>query len=155
MNKHPLLKWPRIRIEWGETPDTSIPPTQATETADAPLPTETAVPSEAEPKPDKKSKIRAPRPRRAIWKRIIFIGPGGVFNLILWCVIAGLVMRFTGLSPWSGPPSASAAADNMWNRALEAAGWAVRMGWKPALTGATVILPVWISWRVITLPFRR
>ena len=33
--------------------------------------------------------------------------------------------------------------------------WTVRNFWKPALAGATIVLPIWVLWRAISLPFRK
>nr|WP_233350943.1 DUF6460 domain-containing protein [Hyphomonas sp. ND6WE1B] len=31
----------------------------------------------------------------------------------------------------------------------------MRNFWKPALAGATIVLPLWILWRLVSLPFRK
>lgn len=145
------LRIPRLKLVWDD--DSSPAPMPVSDTDAPPDADAGAAPNPAKPiKPAKKLNRERARP---MWLRLIAIGPGGFLNLVLWCVIAGLVMRFTGLSPWTGPQSAAETADSMWRQGLDALGWAVKMGWKPALTGATVILPVWLGWRVITLPFRR
>jgi hypothetical protein len=41
------------------------------------------------------------------------------------------------------------------SNALATSKWAVTNFWKPALAGASIILPIWVLWRLITLPFRK
>ena len=33
--------------------------------------------------------------------------------------------------------------------------WMVRTFWKPLLAGAAIVLPIWLIWRVVSLPFRK
>ena len=80
---------------------------------------------------------------------------GQALNLLLWCVIVGAVMRLTNFNPLQPYINAGETAGNIWQQGLAALGWMIRTGWRPALTGAVLVLPVWLSWRIITLPFRK
>ena len=93
--------------------------------------------------------------QRPVWRRLLSIRIGGLINLILWCVVIGLLMQFTGYNPYAPPQTGLERAETMWVQAKEAAAFAFRLGWKPALMGASVVLPIWLVWRTLTLPFRK
>ena len=38
---------------------------------------------------------------------------------------------------------------------FSAAVWAVKNFWKPWLAGASIVLPLWVLWRLASLPFRK
>lgn len=151
------FRLPRIKLVWGEDASPRTPAEGdalvRTDSAYAPVEPLDAKAAKAERKAARKAK--AARARRPVWVRMLSIRLGGVVNLVLWSVIIGLAIRFTGFNPFAEPQSGLERAGGMWRQALEAAGVAVRLGWKPALTGAMIVLPIWLVWRFFTLPFRR
>lgn len=94
-------------------------------------------------------------PRRPLLRRLFGISIWGLLKLAFLCILVGffvLASQFDPRSPSFDAPSAFAAIAR---EAWVAAGWAVTHFWKPALAGATVVLPIWTLWRLVTLPFRR
>ena len=94
-------------------------------------------------------------PKRPLLLRLFGIGPWGALKLTGLCILVGffvMAMNFNPASPDVDIPAAIAAIAR---QTLAAAGWAVRNFWKPALAGATIVLPLWVLWRLATLPFRK
>ncbi len=98
---------------------------------------------------------RPPKPPRSVWSRLFGLKIGQFLNLFIWSALIGVVMHLTNFNPLNPQFNATETAGNVWQQGISAIVWAFQASWKPALTGATVILPIWFCWRVITLPFRR
>ncbi len=98
---------------------------------------------------------RPPIPPRSVWSRLFGLKIGQFLNLFIWSALIGVVMHLTNFNPLNPQFNATETAGNVWQQGISAIVWAFQASWKPALTGATVILPIWFCWRVITLPFRR
>lgn len=98
---------------------------------------------------------RPPKPPRSVWARLFGMKIGQFLNLFIWSALIGVVMHLTNFNPLNPQFNATETAGNVWQQGISAIVWAFQASWKPALTGATVILPIWFCWRVITLPFRR
>ena len=64
----------------------------------------------------------------------------------------GIAANFNPASPDVNIPEAIASIAS---QTLAAAGWAIRNFWKPALAGAGIVLPIWVLWRLVSLPFRK
>jgi len=152
-----MLKWPRIKIIWGDEPSPVAPtPNNNVESAQA----SSDLPEEQQPKKhslfyrvlgfDKQRE--KPRP---LILRLLSLKIGSAINLVIWCVVAGIIMRLTNFNLLNPQIDAAQTTANVWGQGWTALKWLVINGWKPALTGATLILPVWLTWRIITLPFRR
>lgn len=71
------------------------------------------------------------------------------------CVAVGVVLRLARINPLAPDFDPARAALSIGRSVLELLGWAVMNGWAPLLTGAVVVLPVWLLWRLASLPFRR
>ncbi|MEO0466774.1 MAG: hypothetical protein AAF216_09540 [Pseudomonadota bacterium] len=106
--------------------------------------------------------VNAPRPvktekppKRPALVRILGIGIWGWAKLIFLCILIGsgiLLVEETQRATEENVANAAAdAARQVYSGAL----WAVRNFWQPALAGAAVVMPVWILWRLVTLPFRK
>ena len=153
----PQLRLPRIQIDWsGDTPHQRDDPelhhlygSQDQSSVETPTATQKTSPPKATRQSDPK------RPKRAFWVRLLSIRIGSAINLILWSVVIGLVMRFSGYGPFTPQQSGLERAGSMWSQFSQLAGMAFSIGWKPALTGAVVVLPLWLMWRFLPLPFRR
>jgi len=100
-------------------------------------------------------KRREKKPKRALLIRLFGIGIWGAIKLAILCIIVGFVMltmQFDPSSPnFDAPKAISLFFKNVWATAK----WAVTNFWNPALTGALLVLPIWVLWRLVTLPFRR
>lgn len=103
----------------------------------------------------------APRPRKAMREkrhvllRLFGIGLWGGFKLIVLCVLVGFFVMAANFNPSSPDVDVGETLFSLAGQAFAATGWAVRNFWKPALAGASVVLPLWILWRLVSLPFRR
>jgi len=110
----------------------------------APPPPEPALP----PKPGKP-------PKRPLLMRLFGISPWGALKLTGLCILVGFFVMAANFNPASPEADIPGALAAIARQAIAAAGWAIQNFWKPALAGATVVLPLWILWRLISLPFRK
>lgn len=95
------------------------------------------------------------QPPRPLLVRLFGISIWGAVKLAVICVIVGFFVLAANFDPAEADVNVGSAIFNALSSAVEAAGWTVRNFWKPALAGATLVLPIWILWRLATLPFRR
>ena len=102
----------------------------------------------ATPAPEKPGK-------RSVLKRLFGIKVWGAIKLIIICVFVGFIVLASQFDPREPQVNVGAATVNIAKQAWAAAGWAVVHFWKPAATGATVVLPIWLLWRLVSLPFRK
>jgi len=110
----------------------------------------------AEPQPDARAPAAATKPaKRNILLRLFGIGPWSAFKLLVVCIFVGFIVLASQFDPASPTFNAAQATTNVAKQAWAALGWAARNFWKPALAGASVVLPVWVLWRLVSLPFRK
>jgi hypothetical protein len=93
--------------------------------------------------------------KRSLLLRLFAIGPWGAVKLTGLCILVGFFVMAANFNPASPDVDIPAAIASIAGQTLAAAGWAIRNFWKPALAGATIVLPVWILWRLASLPFRK
>jgi len=93
--------------------------------------------------------------KRSVLLRLFGIKPWGAIKLTLICIFVGFIVLASQFDPRDPQVDVAAATWNIAQQAWSAAGWAAVNFWKPAVTGATVVLPIWILWRVVSLPFRK
>ena len=129
------------------------PDTASQDPAQAPDPAAPASPA----KPDGKTARRQPEPRekRPLLVRLFAISPWGAFKLVLLCILVGAIVMAANFDPRSPDVDMGAMASSLARDAWNAAVWAVRNFWRPALAGAGIVLPVWVLWRLASLPFRK
>lgn len=104
--------------------------------------------------PAPKARIEKPPPRPVL-ARLFGIGPWGAAKLLGLCILVGFVVLAFNFNPASPDVNIAEAIGSIVRQTLAAAGWAIRNFWKPALAGATIVLPVWVLWRLASLPFRK
>jgi hypothetical protein len=97
---------------------------------------------------------RKRKPRSPLAK-LFLIKPLGYVKLFAYCVLVGFVMLAIRFNPADPGFDAGTAVQDLWANTIGAAGWAATHLWEPALAGATVVLPIWVIWRLVTMPFRR
>jgi len=95
------------------------------------------------------------KPKRALLLRLFGIGIWGTIKLVILCIVVGFVLLTMQFDPTSPSFDATETLGLFFKNALATAKWAATNFWKPALTGASLVLPIWILWRLISLPFRR
>ena len=103
----------------------------------------------------RKAELEKVRKRRSPLARLFLLKPFGYVRLLLLCVVVGFVMLALQFNPADPGFDATRAATEIWRNTAAALGWSATHLWKPALAGAGVVLPIWVLWRLITLPFRR
>ena len=129
-------------------------------------PTDTPAPAPAQPdaspspaSPDarnRKTKDKpAKAPPRSALSKLFVIKPLGYVRLVLLCVLVGFVILTLRFDPAAPGFSAGDAVADLARNTWAAMSWGVQNLWKPALAGATVVLPLWVLWRLISFPFRR
>lgn len=119
---------------------------------------ETKAPGAPEPAapPEPVAARTSERPhRRPLLVRLFAISAWGTVKLAFLCVLVGLVVMAVNFDPRSPEVDLTATAASLARQAWNAAGWALTHLWQPALAGASVVLPVWVLWRLISLPFRK
>jgi hypothetical protein len=92
---------------------------------------------------------------RTLQSKLFGIGPSGYFQLAVLCIAVGAVFEAGGLNPFDPGFTVQGAFGGLANGALNVLGWVIQAGWKPMLIGAAVTLPIWLVWRVLSVPFRR
>lgn len=97
----------------------------------------------------------AGKTKRPLLMRLFGIGPWGAFKLVLLCVLVGFFVMAANFNPSDPDTDIPGTLMMVARQALAAAGWAVKNFWKPALAGATIVMPLWILWRLASLPFRK
>lgn len=93
--------------------------------------------------------------KRPLLVRLFAISIWGGVKLLLLCVLVGLIVMAINFDPRSPDVDMGETVVSLARQAWSAAGWAVANFWKPALAGASVVLPVWVLWRLVSLPFRK
>ncbi len=93
--------------------------------------------------------------KRGLLARLFGIGIFGALKLTALCVLIGFFVMAANFDPRHPDVDAGAAIASVARQAWVATGWMVRNFWQPALAGATIVLPVWVLWRLVSLPFRK
>ncbi|MEO1662161.1 MAG: hypothetical protein AAFR51_14320 [Pseudomonadota bacterium] len=98
---------------------------------------------------------KLPKKKRHVLLRLFGIGPWGWIKLAALCVLVGFLVMASEFDPASPEVNMFGAVQNFLASLGGLASWAVRNFWKPALAGATIVLPIWVLWRALSLPFRK
>lgn len=98
---------------------------------------------------------KLPSTKRHVLIRLLGISPWGWLKLALLCILVGFLVMASEFDPASPEVNMIGALQNFLNSLGGLAVWAARNFWKPALAGATIVLPIWLVWRLISLPFRK
>lgn len=110
--------------------------------------------SEIKAEPADQATAKAAKRKRHVLLRLFGIKPSGWLRLILLCILVGFIVMAAEFDPTSPEVNAARAVQSFLNSAVQALGWAVTHFWKPALAGAGIVMPIWVLWRMVTLPFR-
>jgi hypothetical protein len=92
---------------------------------------------------------------RSLQSKLFGIGPSGYFQLTVLCIAVGAVLEAGGFNPFDPGFTWQAALSGIGSGALNVLGWVINAGWKPMLIGAAITLPIWLVWRLLSVPFRR
>ena len=86
---------------------------------------------------------KLPKEKRHILIRLLGISWWGWIKLALLCILVGFFVMASEFDPTSPDVNVIGAIRRFLNSVGSLAGWAVRNFWKPALAGATIVLPLW------------
>lgn len=87
--------------------------------------------------------------------RLFGIGPWGALKLAAASVVVGFFVMATSFNPADPNVDIPAAMTALARNVYGLAEWTVLNFWRPALSGAAIVLPLWVLWRLISLPFRK
>lgn len=128
----------------------------APDPAPAPAPPPPPAPA-AEPAAStvKRAKAAETAPKRPVLARLFAISIWGAVKLLALCILVGLIVLAANFDPRSPSVDLGETAASLARQAWGALSWAGANLWKPALAGASIVLPLWVLWRLVSLPFRK
>lgn len=122
--------------------ETLGPPRNDAPPAEAPLP---PAPEAAPVLPEK----------RPLLKRLFGISLWGGIKLLGLCILVGFFVLAANFDASDPDFNLAEALRAILRQTFAALGWAIGNFWQPALAGALVVLPIWVVWRVVSLPWRK
>ena len=100
-------------------------------------------------------KSKPKKPKRPLLLRLFGIGIWGTIKLIILCIVVGFVLSAMQFDPTAPEFKLGDTLAAFTSGLFASAQWTITNFWEPALAGAIIILPIWVLWRLISLPFRR
>ncbi len=94
-------------------------------------------------------------PKRPVLQRLFGISLWGAFKLVVTCVLVGFFLLALEFDPVGDDGNVVGALGELLRNLFGAAVWAAKNFWKPLLAGASIVLPLWVLWRLVSLPFRK
>jgi len=94
-------------------------------------------------------------PKRPVLQRLFAISLWGAFKLAVTCVLVGFFLLALEFDPVADDVNVLGALGELLRNLFGAAVWAAKNFWKPLLAGASIVLPLWVLWRLASLPFRK
>lgn len=91
---------------------------------------------------------------RTFQDKMFGIGWTGWVRLGILCVTVGALMTMAEVNPFSPDFSLGGAVSGVIRATMTALTWILANGWWPFFVGILVVGPVWVLWRLITVPFR-
>jgi hypothetical protein len=98
--------------------------------------------------------MHAVRPQRTLVEKMFGIGFSGWFQLVVVCVAIGAVFQAGGVDFFSPTFTWERLLNGIASGALAVLGWVIELGWRPLISGALVVGPIWVAWRLLSVPFR-
>jgi hypothetical protein len=95
-----------------------------------------------------------PPEQRTFADKMFGIGFSGWFQLVVLCVVVGAIFQAGGIDFFAPNFTLAGFVGSLANGALNALGWVLEVGWRPLLAGAIVVVPAWLAWRLLSVPFR-
>ena len=109
----------------------------------------------AEPIDPPETGAAASKAQRHILRRLFGIKLMGWLRLLLLCLLVGFFVLAAEFDPEAPNVNVVGALGSFLQTAFSALKWAILNFWKPTLAGATIVMPIWVLWRVFSLPFRK
>jgi hypothetical protein len=129
----------------------SVGPASTVDPEKPPLPDDRLEVIEQELVPDDRYEEPA---KRTLVQKLFGIGYSGWFQLVVVCIFVGAILQAGGVDFFSPNFTVSGFLTSFINGALSVMGWAIGVGWAPLLSGALVVIPLWLAWRLLSVPFR-
>jgi hypothetical protein len=117
-------------------------------TAEDPVVTPVDAPSAQSAKPARPKK-------RPVLLRLFGISVWGGTKLAVVCILVGFFLLALEFDPAAKDVNVLGALTDLVKNLAGAAVWAIKNFWKPLLAGASIVLPLWVLWRLASLPFRK
>jgi hypothetical protein len=92
--------------------------------------------------------------QRTFADKMFGIGFSGWFQLVVLCVVVGAIFQAGGIDFFAPNFTFTGFVGALANGALNSVGWVLEVGWRPLLAGAVIVVPVWLAWRLLSVPFR-
>lgn len=120
------------------------------DTPDAPRP-------DPQPAPQPAPAAAPPPPveKRPLLARLFGISVWGGVKLLALCILVGFFVLAANFDASEPDFNLAEALRAILRQTFAALGWAIANFWQPALAGALVVLPVWVLWRLVSLPWRK
>ena len=93
--------------------------------------------------------------RRSLAARLFSIGAWQLLLLIFLSVVVGMFLLALDFSADRQGLDIGGAILELAETFFSALFWLLRTFWKPFLAGAAIVFPVWLLWRLVSLPFRK
>ncbi|MDZ4760331.1 MAG: hypothetical protein SGJ21_04600 [Alphaproteobacteria bacterium] len=135
--------------------DPALAPADAPPRAGQDLPAIEARPSRGEVWPPVLEEEEDHLPKRSLGSKLFGIGVWGWVKLAALSVFVGVVFQLAGVNPLAADFTIADALGDLAQSLADLAGWSLANGWHPAITGALIVVPLWIVWRLVSVPFRR
>lgn len=131
-----------------------VPPPQSDDMTPPEGATPTVTPTDEKSKKQKRLKKEKPA-KRPILLRIFGVGIWGGIKLLGLCILVGFFIMASNFDPTSPDVQVGAALSQIARQMGDALVWGATHFWKPALAGGAVVMPLWVLWRLLSLPFRK
>lgn len=125
---------------------------------DTPPAPETGKPEEQAAAPPPAAETASPPPvpaKRPLLKRLFGISIWGGIKLLALCILTGFFVLAANFDARDPSFNLAEALQAILRQTFSALGWALQNFWQPALAGALVVLPIWVLWRLVSLPWRK
>ncbi|WP_084396120.1 hypothetical protein [Henriciella aquimarina] len=93
--------------------------------------------------------------KRPVLVRLFGITVWGGVKLAVTCILVGFFLLALEFDPVADDVDVFAALSELVRNLAGAAVWAVKNFWQPLLAGGSIVLPLWVLWRLASLPFRK
>ena len=93
--------------------------------------------------------------QRPLLLRLFSLKFWGAVRLTILCVVVGIIQNIGWAKKQTNEFDPFNAIQAIWENTFAGLIWVIQNGWQPALIGATIVLPIWVLWRLISLPFRK
>ena len=91
---------------------------------------------------------------RSISDKMFGISFWGWIRLGVLCLTAGAIFEAGGFNPFAPAFTWRSVPADLLQGVINVFTWSVGTAWRPLLFGAIAIIPIWLVWRLITVPFR-